>query len=79
MIPKLEKYTIEKERNERRIQALQERNEHLSKKIAELQSLELNSLLRGANMSYQELTAYIQSKAGQNAPPDLLQEEAIDE
>jgi hypothetical protein len=64
--PKLEKYIAEKERNERRIEALHTRNAKLGKLIAELQNLELHGLLRGANMTYQDLTTYIQSQAGQD-------------
>lgn len=75
MNPKLLKYTTERDRNTKRIAALQSRNAKLEKMIAELENLELHSLLRGANMSYQDLTAYIQAKAGQSALPDMEQEE----
>ena len=64
MNPKLQKYTAERERNEKRIAALHERNAKLDKMIAEKENLELHGLLRGANMSYQDLTAYIQTRAG---------------
>ena len=80
MNPKLPKYTAERERNANRITALQGRNAILDKKIAELERLELQSMLRGANMTYQDLTAFIQAKAGQNAPPDaerMEQEENV--
>ena len=79
MNPKLQKYTVERDRNTKRIAALQTRNAKLEKMIAELESLELHSLLRGANMSYQDLTAYIQAKASQGALPDMEQEEIIDD
>ena len=75
MNPKLEKYRIERDKNANRILKLQERNEQLDKQIAELESLELHALLRGANMSYQDLTTYIQTMAGTQAPPEATQEE----
>lgn len=79
MNPKLTKYTTERDRNTKRIAALQARNAKLDKVIAELENLELHGLLRGANMSYQDLTAYIESRAGQGALPDMEQEEATND
>ena len=70
MNPKLQKYAAERERNAKRITALQTRNALLDKKIAELESLELHGLLRGANMTYKDLTAYIQAQAGQSTSPE---------
>jgi len=64
MNPKLQKYIAQRERNANRITALQDQNAKLDKKITELQNLELHGLLRGANMTYQDLTAYIEAKAG---------------
>ena len=75
MNPKLEKYTAERERNAKRVTALQARNAKLDKMIAELERLELQNMLRGANMTYQDLTAFIQAQAGQNASPDMRREE----
>ena len=79
MIPKLEKYREELTRNRRRIDALQVRNEKLEKMIAEQENLELHSLLQGANMSYQELTAYIQAKAGISKQNEDTQEDTAHE
>lgn len=75
MNPKLQKYAVERERNAKRITALQDRNAKLDKKIAELENLELHGLLRGANMTYQDLAAYIQAQAGQGALPEMKREE----
>ena len=74
MNPKLPKYTAERERNAKRITALQNRNALLDKKIAEMERLELQNMLRGANMTYQDLTAYIQAQAGQSAMPEGVKE-----
>ena len=74
MNPKLQKYIAERERSVNRITKLQGRITVLDKKIAEMERLELQSMLRGANMTYQDLTAYIQAKAGQGALPETKQE-----
>jgi len=74
MNPKLQKYIAERERSVNRITKLQGRITVLDKKIAEMERLELQSMLRGANMTYQDLTAYIQAKAGQGALPEMGQE-----
>ena len=75
MNPKLEKYRDELARNSNRIAALQERNAVLGKKVAELENLELRSLLLGANMSYQDLASYIQSMAGAQPASEAAREE----
>ena len=75
MNPKLPKYTAERERNTKRITALQNRNAVLDKKIAELERLELQNMLRGANMPYQDLTAYIQAKAVPSELPETERSE----
>ena len=79
MNPKLQKYIARRERNASRITTLQDENAKLDKKIAELESLELHGLLRGANMTYQDLTAFIQAQAGQSALPERKQEDMLDE
>lgn len=76
---KLEKYRAERERNTQRIAALHTRNEKLDKLIAELENLALHSLLRGANMSYRDLTDYIQSKAGRKDKKQVKQEDLAHE
>ena len=76
MNPKLQKYITERERSVKRITALQGRVTVLDKKIAEMERLELQSMLRGANMTYQDLTAYIEARAGKSALPETKREEA---
>ena len=71
MNPKLQKYIAQRERNANRITVLQGQNTVLDKKIAELERLELQSMLRGANMTYQDLTAYIQAKATPSVLPEM--------
>lgn len=75
MIPKLEKYTAERERNDKRIEALHARNATLDKLIAEQRNIELTTLLEDAGMSYQDLTAYIASRTGQDTPTTKDEEE----
>jgi hypothetical protein len=75
MNPKLQKYIAERDRNTNRIVVLQCRNVVLGKKIAEMESLELHSMLRGANMTFQDLSAYIRTQAGQGATPEAIQKE----
>ena len=79
MNPKLQKYAAERERNTKRVSALQARNAKLDKMIAELENLELHGLLRGANMTYQDLTAYIQTQKEQSGPPEGIREDVPDE
>ena len=79
MNPKLQKYRDERERNTKRIVTLQVRNTVLEKKIAEYERLELQNMLRGANMTYQDLTAFIQAKAGQGVEPEQAREGIADE
>ena len=79
MNPKLQKYAAEREWNAKRVTALQARNAKLDKMIAELENLELHGLLRGANMTYQDLTTYIQAQAGQSDPPEGIREGKTDE
>ena len=75
MNPKLQKYIARRERNANQITKLQGENAVLDKKIAELERLELQSMLRGANMTYQDLTAYIQAKAAPSALPETERSE----
>ena len=79
MNTKLQKYAAERERNTKRVTALQARNAKLDKMIAELENLELHGLLRGANMTYQDLTTYIQAQAGLSDPPEGMREVKTDE
>jgi len=79
MNPRLQKYIARRERNANRITTLQDDNAKLDKKIAELENLELHGLLRGANMTYQDLAALIQAQAGQGALPERKQEDMLDE
>jgi len=75
MNPKLQKYIAERERSANHITRLQGRITVLDKKIAEMERLELQSMLRGANMTYQDLTAYIEARAGKSAMPETKWEE----
>ena len=75
MNPKLQKYIARRERNTNNIAKLQGENAVLDKKIAEMERLELQSMLRGANMTYQDLTAYIQAKAVPSALPETERSE----
>jgi hypothetical protein len=79
MNPKLQKYIAQRERNANRITTLQGCNVVLDKKIAEMERLELQSMLRGANMTYQDLTAFIQAKADQDVVSEQAQEDIADE
>jgi hypothetical protein len=75
MNPKLQKYIARRDRIIKRIDDLQGELTVLDKKIAELERLELQSMLRGANMTYQDLTAYIQAKAAPSALPETERSE----
>jgi hypothetical protein len=79
MNPKLQKLRALREKYVNRIATLQDSIVGLDKRIAELERLELQNMLRGANMTYQDLTDFIQAKAGQGALPDQAQEGTADE
>ena len=74
MNPKLQKLIAQRERITSRITVLQGQLPALNKKITEQENLELHSLMREANMTYQDLAAFIQSQTGQNAPAEEKQE-----
>jgi hypothetical protein len=79
MTPKLQKYIAERDRNTRRIMALQERNAKLEKMIADQDNLELHSLLSGAGMSYKDLTEYVRSQTRQRTEPESLREADVED
>jgi len=79
MNPKLQKLIAQRERHANRITVLQGIIVNLDKKIAEMERLELQSMLRGANMTYQDLTAFIQARAGESAMTEGKQEGTADE
>jgi len=74
MSPKLQKYIADRERKANRVITLQGQIAMLDRKITEMERLELQSLLSGANMTYQDLTAFIRSQAGQSVPTEEIQE-----
>ena len=75
MNPKLEKLIALRERYANRVTSLQGKIINLDKRIAEMERLELQNMLRGANMTYQDLTAYIQAKADPSALPETERSE----
>ena len=79
MNPKLQKLTALRERYANRVTTLQGQIVKLDKKIADMERLELQSMLRGANMTYQDLTAFIQARAGESAATEEKQEGTADE
>jgi len=79
MNPKLQKHIADRERKAQRITTLQGQVAVLGKKIAEMERLELHSLLRGANMTYQDLATYIRAQSGQNDTAEEIQEAKNDE
>ena len=74
MNPKLQKCIADRKRKAERITTLQGQIAVLDKRIAEMERLELHSLLRGANMTYQELATFIRTQTSQGVTSEGTQE-----
>lgn len=68
MATKIQKYLEEREKNAAKIALLKERNGELDRKIVEIESLEIRTLLRSENITLDELIALARSRKEGNVP-----------
>lgn len=78
MVNKLQKYREERNRNTAKITRLQDRNNILDHKIAEMENSEIRALLFSANITVDELAALIRAQQESREPVSPAGERQLD-
>lgn len=69
MNPKINKLKAEREKNSKKIAALQQRNREIDDSIHELENLDIVGMVRSCGMTPEQLAALIRVSKGATLPP----------
>lgn len=69
MNPKISKLKAEREKNSKKIAALQQRNREIDDSIHELENLDIVGMVRSCGMTPEQLAALIRASKGATLPP----------